>query len=264
MLRAAGGCVGERRALCARTRVHQRKSLRLGHRQRHCLFRAGSFQDPRRQARTNADAEGLDRPDPSRRPAAVQIHAGGTSQGQHAAVFDGVALSRRRWQLALGAAGRHRGARARWPSASHGWRGRRHHRGQEYRRGDDRVGRSVESHEPFDVRAADRARHTGSVGDAALRFRRRVDLPSRERSLSPGGAAWAQPREARLHARPGDFAGAHHAGRTHRAGAPHRPHSRCRGRPRLSLARSQHDRELSRHARRAVAARGRADRRHDP
>ena len=140
MLRAAGGALASAERYALALEVHQRKSLRLGHRQRHRLFRAGSFQDPRHQARTNADAEGLDRSDPSRRPAAVQIHAGGTSQGQHAAVFDGVALSRRRWQLALGTAGRHRGARARWASASHGWRGRRHHRGQEYRRRDDRVG----------------------------------------------------------------------------------------------------------------------------
>ena len=123
-------------------------------------FAPGLFKILGHHARADADAEGLDRPDPSRRPAAVQIHAGGTSQGQHAALFDGVALSRRRRQLALGAAGRHRGARARRPRASHGRRGRRHHRGQARRRGDDRVGRSVEGDEPFDVRAADRARHS--------------------------------------------------------------------------------------------------------
>ena len=129
-------------------------------------------------------AEGLDRPHPSRRPAAVQIHAGRASQGQHAALLDGAALPRRRRQLALGAAGRHRGARPGRPRPPHGRRGRRHHRGQARRRGDDRLGRSAQGDEPLDLRVADRARHAGQLGDPALRGRRRADLPAREFSLS--------------------------------------------------------------------------------
>ena len=41
---------GRGAALCARARIDQRESLRLGHRHRHGLFRAGPVQDPRADA----------------------------------------------------------------------------------------------------------------------------------------------------------------------------------------------------------------------
>ena len=56
---------------------------------------------------------------------------------------------------------------------------------------------------------------------------------------------------------------AQHAGRPHRAGAPHHPHSGRHRRHRIPLAGGQPGRQLPHHARRAAAARGRADRRHD-
>ena len=189
---------------------------------------------------------------------------GRASEGQHAALLDGVALSRWRRQLALGAAGRHRGARPRRPRAAHGRRRRRHHRGQARRRGDDRLGRSAEGDEPFDLRAADRARYAGDLGDAAVRRRRRADLPARERPLPAGGAARPQPR-----AKTRSCA----AGRSRRAALRWSAAPRwkaassifptCRPITNYHWPEASQGRQLPRHAWRAAVARGRADRRHD-
>ena len=76
-----------------------------------------------------------------------------------------------------------------------------------------------------------------AVGDAAVRGRRRADLPARGRPLSAGRAARPQRRAAGRSCAASDIApGAQHAGRPHRAGAPHHPHSRCRRRHRIPLA----------------------------
>ena len=233
----------------------QRESLRLGHRERHRLFRAWPVQDPRPQSRAHAPAERLDRPCPSRRPAAVQVHARRTPEGQDAALHDGAALPRRFRQLALGAAGRHRAAPARRLRLPHGGRGRRHHRYQASRRSAGRLRRRAQGDEPRDLRIADRARRRRAGGGAALRSGRRADLPPGGRPLSSRRGERSEPEAKGFSARREDPSHAQDHGRPHGDRAARHPRPRHHRRHRIQLARGSPGRGLPHHRRRAAVAR---------
>ena len=65
----------------------------------------------------------------------------------------------------------------------------------------DRHRRRAQGHQPLDVRSADRARHAGQIGGAAVRGGHGVILRPRRRGLSPGCQLQLFPANIRSHER---------------------------------------------------------------